>query len=187
MRRVAGATPDANGRAVDFDHFGRRKRTRVDAKMRRTAGDALNFFVEFATIFIPEATLVVGLRKKLNLTYERCHNLAPSPCSLVPPRGRLGCPCPHHPPPLTSSLPLLPPGATGQSPSDVGSGGLPLPCLLVGSHRGGSICGDGRLQPWPRPSWPPLWLACEGWAWWWWLLALPPAGASGHGREGGQI
>jgi hypothetical protein len=32
MRRAAGATPDANGRPNDFDHFARRKRTR-----RRTA------------------------------------------------------------------------------------------------------------------------------------------------------
>jgi hypothetical protein len=44
MRRAAGATPNANGRAVDFDHFGRRKRTArtfPDAKMRRAVGDAL--------------------------------------------------------------------------------------------------------------------------------------------------
>ena len=41
MRRAAGATPDANGRAVIFDQKGRRKRTRADAKMRRAAGDAL--------------------------------------------------------------------------------------------------------------------------------------------------
>jgi hypothetical protein len=41
MRRAAGATPDANGRAVDFDQKDRRKRTRADAKMRRAAGDAL--------------------------------------------------------------------------------------------------------------------------------------------------
>jgi hypothetical protein len=37
MRRAAGATPDANGRAVDFDQKSRRKQTRADAKMRRAA------------------------------------------------------------------------------------------------------------------------------------------------------
>jgi hypothetical protein len=30
MRRAAGAIPDANGRVVDFDHFNRRKWTRLD-------------------------------------------------------------------------------------------------------------------------------------------------------------
>jgi hypothetical protein len=35
MRRAAGATPNANGRAIDFDQKDRRKRTREDAKMRR--------------------------------------------------------------------------------------------------------------------------------------------------------
>jgi hypothetical protein len=39
--RAAGATPDANRRAIDFDYFSQRKRTRTDAKMRRAAGDAL--------------------------------------------------------------------------------------------------------------------------------------------------
>jgi hypothetical protein len=37
--------PDENGRAVDFDHFGGRKR--VDAKMRRAAGDALTSLLAF--------------------------------------------------------------------------------------------------------------------------------------------
>jgi hypothetical protein len=30
MRHASGATPDANGCAVDFDHLNRRKWTRVD-------------------------------------------------------------------------------------------------------------------------------------------------------------
>jgi hypothetical protein len=34
MHRAAGATPDANGRAVNFNHFGRRKWTRVDISGR---------------------------------------------------------------------------------------------------------------------------------------------------------
>jgi hypothetical protein len=41
MRRAAGATPDANERAVDFDQKDRHKRMRADAKMCRAAGDAL--------------------------------------------------------------------------------------------------------------------------------------------------
>jgi hypothetical protein len=42
IRHVARATPDANGRAIDFDQKNRRKRTRANAKMRRaTARDAL--------------------------------------------------------------------------------------------------------------------------------------------------
>jgi hypothetical protein len=28
--RAAGGSPDANGHAISFDHFGRRKQTRVD-------------------------------------------------------------------------------------------------------------------------------------------------------------
>jgi hypothetical protein len=36
---------DANGRAVDFEHFGRRKRTRADAKMRRAPRDALSYLL----------------------------------------------------------------------------------------------------------------------------------------------
>jgi hypothetical protein len=34
MRRAAGATPDANGRAVDFDHLGRRKRRARTSSVR---------------------------------------------------------------------------------------------------------------------------------------------------------
>jgi hypothetical protein len=41
MRPAAGATPDAKGRAIDFDYFGRHKRMRADAKMHRATGDAL--------------------------------------------------------------------------------------------------------------------------------------------------
>jgi hypothetical protein len=46
MRRPAGATPAANGRAKDFDHFSQRKRTWWASKMRRLAGDALILLVE---------------------------------------------------------------------------------------------------------------------------------------------
>jgi hypothetical protein len=40
MRRAAGATPDANGRGVDFDQKARRKRTCA------IAGDALRQYIQ---------------------------------------------------------------------------------------------------------------------------------------------
>jgi hypothetical protein len=73
MRRAAGATPDANGRPNDFDHFARRKRTR-----RRTAA--------LMPVRVGPA-LRVGLVRDAEVTRAPARFLSVGCCSFAMPMG----------------------------------------------------------------------------------------------------